>query len=125
MAIFTPGARGRLPGLAQLHNAFMRVVADDAIQHHVLALEQLLVLFVVFDEASLGVDRLDPPSAVTFAAQLGIAVDHHLHAWRVLNVQASGAMAGLTADSRFGPGADDSGQIVLVAGRAVAGRVTR
>jgi hypothetical protein len=57
VAVLALGARvGHFIVLAQLYDAFVGIMADHAVNGDVLALEELLILFVVFDESTAGVD---------------------------------------------------------------------
>ena len=103
MTILTLGAGGLYIGLAQLDDALVGVVADNAVQRDMLALKELLVLFVVLDKAALGVDPLGCPAQVALAALLRVAVDLHTHAVRVGNVHAARTVALLALDTGFSP----------------------
>jgi hypothetical protein len=77
-------------------------------------------LFVMVDEAVLGIHRFDLAATMALAAQFSVTNDLHTEPARVGGMQAAGSMAGLALDARFGPGADDAGAVVLAALWAVA-----
>ncbi len=103
----------------------MRVVADHAVDGDVLALELLLVLLVVLDEAILRVHALHRVAAMALTACAAIGVDLHPHAARIRNVLAARAVTRLALDARFSPGANDAGELILLALRCVSGGVAR
>ena len=101
-------------GFAQLHHARVRIVADHAVDDHVLVLEEFFILLVVLDEAVFGVDRFHAVTTVAFAAQRAAVIDHHLHAGRIGHVLAAGTVASLALNAGFSPCAHDTEHIVLM-----------
>ena len=63
--------------VSQLNHAGMRVVADDAVNRDVLALEELLILLVMPDESAAGVDLFHNAPEVAGAAGLSISINLH------------------------------------------------
>lgn len=86
----------------------------DALEGEVFALEELLILLVVFDETTRGVDGFGSTAYMAFATLLGAAINLHGYTMRVADMVAAGSVAFLAADTWFGPCADEPFQVILV-----------
>lgn len=86
---------------------------------------QLLILFMVFDEPAFGINDEGISTAVTTATGFpGADRNFHLYIVRIFRVKAPGTVALLTLDSRECPGPFNAREIILVPVRIVAGGVT-
>ena len=92
--------------LTKLNNTFVRIMAGDAVDGDVFALEQFFVLFVVLNETTTGVDFFFSPSEMAVAAGRAIAINVHAEGHRILDVSASRTMALLAPDTALRKGAD-------------------
>ena len=81
----------------------MWIMALDTINHGMLALEQLFVLFVMFDETTTGIDLFDDAAEVTIATSGRIAVQLHFKGHRVLGMGAAWTMTLFTTHAGLSP----------------------
>ena len=98
----------------------MRVVANHAIEHNVLPLEQVAIAAAVLDKTIADHQPVARAAAVAFFASPRIAIDLHVEARRVTGMQAAGAVTGFTAYAFLRPGAGYPSKIVLIAARVKA-----
>ena len=75
MAVFTLCARGLQTLIAQLNDTLMGIMANDAVNSHMLALEQLFILLMVLDEAAAGIYFFLSATPMAIAASITTAVD--------------------------------------------------
>ena len=75
VAAFTLGSRRGQALIPQLDNALMGIVANNAVDSHVFALEQLFILFVVLDKTTGSVYFFGSATHMAVATGLGIAID--------------------------------------------------
>jgi hypothetical protein len=83
VAILALGTRDWPVALARLHYQLVWVMTHNTVKSQMLALEELFILLVVVDEATLGIHLLNRASPMALTAHLSIAIDLHTETARV------------------------------------------
>jgi len=114
MTVLTGGARRLLFCLAKLHDTHVRIVAQHAVDRHMLALEQLFILFMMPDKPATRIDGLHSTAAVACSTLFRVAINEHPDSPRILCMQASRTMTCFTSNTWLGPGSHNTRKTVLM-----------